>query len=284
MRKKAFTLVELLVVLSIIVVLLSIMLPAFGKIKGRSESLVCMSNMSQLLTAWHLYAADHDGRVVGASTGRMYPFSNKYVPEQVPECPGWVDLPQSDTHIFFNASTLDHKLKGIKAGKLYPYAESVKIYHCPSDKRYKSPPLNSSGSAMTGVGGYRSYSIAAGVNGVHPSGDIGIVPIMLVSEIRHPSRKFVFVEQASDNSFNMASWVINPVDRNWWSPLGTIMHENSSMLGFADGHVELHRWQNENTFTMDWNNGVEWQEPPAGQDEDLRYMQNAYPYKALQSN
>ena len=104
---------------------------------------------------------------------------------------------------------------------------------------------------------------------------------MLVSDIKRPSSKYVFVEEISGSAFNMTSWIIDPVERYWWSPLGKIVHGDSSTLGFADGHVELHKWQDANTLNMDWNNGIKWQSPPRGQDTDLRYMQKGYPYKHL---
>ncbi len=75
-----FTLVELLVVISIIALLMGMLLPTFGMIKRRALRLKCCSNLKQVHLAINLYAAsnDHfypspDGRdPVTAFTGRKH--------------------------------------------------------------------------------------------------------------------------------------------------------------------------------------------------------------------
>src|SRR5438552_1657979 len=57
---KAFTLVELLVVIAVIAILAAILFPVFGQARARARSAACASNMRQLATAWLLYAQDYD--------------------------------------------------------------------------------------------------------------------------------------------------------------------------------------------------------------------------------
>jgi len=60
--KKAFTLVELLVVISIIALLLSILLPALNKAKEHAKLSVCLSNMKQLYYTFKVYMEDNEYR------------------------------------------------------------------------------------------------------------------------------------------------------------------------------------------------------------------------------
>jgi prepilin-type N-terminal cleavage/methylation domain-containing protein/prepilin-type processing-associated H-X9-DG protein len=62
-----FTLVELLVVISIIALLLSIIMPALGKARESARSLVCKSNLRGINMAASLWSEDNDGWAVGTS-------------------------------------------------------------------------------------------------------------------------------------------------------------------------------------------------------------------------
>jgi len=61
MRRKCFTLVELLVVIGIIAVLMAILLPALSAVKRVAQRVVCGSNLSGIGKAMLLYANDQEG-------------------------------------------------------------------------------------------------------------------------------------------------------------------------------------------------------------------------------
>lgn len=57
---KAFTLVELLVVISIIAMLLSIMMPSLQKARENAKSVVCMSNLRSIGISLIVYTSEHN--------------------------------------------------------------------------------------------------------------------------------------------------------------------------------------------------------------------------------
>jgi prepilin-type processing-associated H-X9-DG protein/prepilin-type N-terminal cleavage/methylation domain-containing protein len=60
----AFTLVELLVVISIIAMLLAVLMPALGNARGMAKRAQCGSNLKQLTLAWFMYSDDNNGTVM----------------------------------------------------------------------------------------------------------------------------------------------------------------------------------------------------------------------------
>jgi len=75
MKRKAFTLVELLVVVGIIVLLVAILIPSLTRARGQARSAVCQSNLHQLDQA---FEASYNRRVAGGGgqfvdAGALYP-------------------------------------------------------------------------------------------------------------------------------------------------------------------------------------------------------------------
>jgi prepilin-type N-terminal cleavage/methylation domain-containing protein/prepilin-type processing-associated H-X9-DG protein len=60
LRRAAFTLIELLLVVVIISILASLLMPAVGSIKSRADSIACSSNLRTIGAAVQLYLQDHN--------------------------------------------------------------------------------------------------------------------------------------------------------------------------------------------------------------------------------
>ena len=60
MMKRRFTLVELLIVISVIAILVSLLLPALGSARERGRSISCVNNLKQLFTGVGFYVDDND--------------------------------------------------------------------------------------------------------------------------------------------------------------------------------------------------------------------------------
>ena len=98
--RRAFTLVELLVVLAIIAVLTGLLFPVFGAARERSRKATCVSNLRQLYSALSLYVTDHDG---------LLPPYRSQLDSKRPSNPA-----------------------GLKAA-VNPYLKSNAVWFCPSD-------------------------------------------------------------------------------------------------------------------------------------------------------
>src|SRR5438445_10411703 len=66
-RRAAFTLVELLVVIGIIAILMALLLPALSAARQQAQTVACLSNLRQLATAAHAYCDRENGSFPRAS-------------------------------------------------------------------------------------------------------------------------------------------------------------------------------------------------------------------------
>lgn len=117
MRRSAFTLIELLLVVSIIALLIAILLPALGGARKAARTAACMSNMRQLAVADGSYAADARGYITtfGAREGKWG------TPPDEPDLGNTANTRRMDVHAD-QAVYIARKLSG------YTQAEQPKAY------------------------------------------------------------------------------------------------------------------------------------------------------------
>jgi hypothetical protein len=165
------------------------------------------------------------------------------------------------------------EFRGIREGRLYPFLKDVGVYHCPADKRI----------SVKGTNVYRTYSIPSCLNGGEQAKQI-----VKFDEIRRPAAKYMLVEEADMRECNVGPWSFgckeagyNP--EKWHDPLA-VWHVQSSLLGFCDGHAEVHIWRDKFTkermdkIVRDGTTNYGLADPPVDQRTDLEYMAQGWPY------
>jgi prepilin-type processing-associated H-X9-DG protein len=249
-RRRGFTVADIVVTTACMALVVMTLGVAGEQGRNRAKEAVCLTNVRQLSQAWLQFAEDHDGNLVGGNT---------YVDQ-------WVDRPQP----FY---MLAEQKEAIRRGLLFPYVGKVEMYHCPAD------PRRQDSLSMA----YLTFSIAGGANGEMWS---GYTRARRLSDLANPPRQYVFVEEADTRGANIGSWQMNPGLKTWVDPLA-MWHPQRTTLGFADGHAEMHQWQNRSL--IEWCHQAMYEPgkftfnmtPPADEQEDVEYMAEGFPCKSI---
>lgn len=238
-RNSGFTLIELLVAITIIAILISLLLPAIRSARSSARITQCLANQRSLSQAVVLYAGDFAETVVRSWTdNRSHPGS-------------WNDWPQTEAGIYLSTAQLaaathveEHK-HGVRAGALFQFAPDVRAYHCPSDRRDRVRDNPSSNLAWV------TYSMPNFLNGdAYWEGQIGGTrPVKRLSQLWRPADTFTFLEESDPRGLNMGAWVMQLNVPQWIDPL-TVWHDDAGVVGFADGHSAIRRWQDRRTINM----------------------------------
>ncbi|BCM91546.1 hypothetical protein IAD21_03421 [Abditibacteriota bacterium] len=93
--KRAFTLVEVLIVIAVVLVLAAFLWPMFERAKGSPRRSACQSNLKQVGLGFLQYVRDYD---------------EKFPPARITSASGWADV-------------------------LLPYTKSLQLFQCPSVAR-----------------------------------------------------------------------------------------------------------------------------------------------------
>lgn len=214
---RAFTLIELLVVIAIIAILAAILLPALTKAKQQSWITTCINNQHQIDMAWMMYASD------SSDTLALNYWSNASGPAR--SLPGsWV----------IGNADVDSDPTNITSGTLYPYINSIPVYHCAADQTY---------FPNTSIPRYRAFSMSCYVGAnLDYQLNLKIYPILKTTAIRQPSQTLVFIDE-DDQTIDDGHFLYEfNLTTDYWINLPGFRHNNGTVLSFADGHANYWRW------------------------------------------
>jgi prepilin-type N-terminal cleavage/methylation domain-containing protein/prepilin-type processing-associated H-X9-DG protein len=96
---RAFTLIELLAVIALIVILAALLFPGIGSVKEKTNAVKCVNNLRQIGVAITLYAADHEQKLpgpcyFGVTYDALVPLLEPYIKSstKIWDCPSHPDL------------------------------------------------------------------------------------------------------------------------------------------------------------------------------------------------
>jgi prepilin-type processing-associated H-X9-DG protein len=226
----AFSLVEVLVSISVIALLMSVLVPSLGRARSQAKSITCMSRVRQLGLAFHAYAHDHDDYALPTCiNARTF---------------WWGQL---------NPDGVDHT-----RGLMWPYLagelRAQGAYECPAQAYgtygLQGKPFNEPDDPkwITSTYGYNGYFLSPSHSG-WPG--IGHRPWQKVCSIQGPDQVLAFADtllswdltgkrlNVSNTAmldppylFNGKTWQKNT------SPTTCFRHLDRAAVAFVDGHCE----------------------------------------------
>ena len=214
LRRSGFTLVELLVVVSIIAILVAIALPVYGKVMIRVRATASMSNLHQLATANLSYVADNAGYFCPA--------------QDLKNLVRWHGARTSSTGTFDPTK-----------GFLSPYlGREGRVVTCP----LFADMIKGSGSFEDGTGGY-------GYNATYIGGTpADFYQPIAVSQVPRPPQTVMFASTAFAKSDGLQEYPFCE-PREWVDPNYQLSGElqpsvhfranGRAIVAWCDGHVTL---------------------------------------------
>jgi hypothetical protein len=250
-----FTRIELLAVLGALALLAGLWLPALAGTGSGSAGAGCLNNLRQLVRAFLMFAEDHNG---------LFP-KNPDDGSRYNWVAGNAGLGGQDQ---FNPDLLGDPAWSALANYLGRKAEA---FRCPADQRvgrYQGTNAAWRGQivpaarsyVMNGAVGTKGEGTArfgnepvdgAWLDGFHSN--IHNRPWRTYGRLSHmveptPSGLFVFLDEEprslNDGTF---SFSMLPAEKTKWIDWPATYHDFGVGLGFADGHAELHAWQDVRT-------------------------------------
>ena len=210
---RGFTLIELIVVISILAILMGLILPVSQRVRLKGLDAICMSNLRQFGLAGQLYWADNNGQA--------FPYQSDALDDGNIYWFGWLGRgSEGDRHF------------DVSKGALYKYVKNNSIQTCARlgyiNDKFK---LKARGAAY----GY-GYNL-------HLAGGSRLKPVMIAS-LSSPSAVAFLADAAQVNTFQSPASKNNPMIEEFYyinnrEQTVHFRHDKKSYVAFCDGRVEL---------------------------------------------
>ena len=230
-RGRAFTLVELLVVIGIIGLLVGILLPALSAAREQARSIKCQSNLRELVTTALLYANDNHGVWMPAN----------------------YDIGTKNLHRWHGTRANDTLPFSLPGSPIERYLPNAVIRECPTFNFANDPNGFERGC---GGYGYNSYYLGSSVD-IPELASLSLTPAEFdrqvvdvtakLTQVRRTESKVAFADAAMAYPNLIEYSFLEPpvdVDGNPTSPSIHFRHRGRASVAWADGHVT--------SETMDW--------------------------------
>ena len=229
---KGFTLVELLVVIGIIALMISILLPALQKAKEAANTVKCMSQEKQLMTAVMMYVGDYKNALpLPPSIGEAYNAAARGVAGSL--------MYYMDPNVSGGRGAIDYahgvfwKYLGTRSASVTvpPPGILYAIMNCPSDNDAFRAVYQGGIDPTASMKRNFSFSWTVWMRSSDDGGNAKGVAHKL-SQVKNPSHKILLLEELTPN--DGFCWIY-PYDAD---DTPSFRHNGKADFGFADGHVE----------------------------------------------
>jgi len=216
-----FTFTELLVVVATLAILMFVMAPAFASVKPNSKIEQCLDGKRQLALAWEMYASDNSDRLMSVSSWIS----------------GIMDWSSSSQNT--NTTLLTNPTSAL----IGAYNSSVAVFKCPAD--YYQSPVNP-GPRVRSVSMDTMLTGSPTIQGTGSQHHNFFIARKLSDLARPgPAMVYVFLDEHAD-SINDGLFQLDPgyaLGQEKWRDLPAAYHDGACGMSFADGHTEMHVWQ-----------------------------------------
>ncbi len=234
-RREAFTVFELLVVLLVLALLVTLLGSSLARSKPANQSTVCLNNVRRLTGGWRQWSEDNNDNLVTCEANVF----------DVNLRPAWV----SGVLDFSSRPVNYDPAYELAKSPLWPYiGQLASLFRCPADQSLVPAPSG-------WLPRLRSYSMSQ----VFSRGewlDGTYNPVQAVwriygkgAEIMRPANTFLFLDEhpdsINDGSFASACTGAEPSDPPQTARLidyPASFHNGAVALSFADAHAETHQW------------------------------------------